>query len=159
MEQLYEQLVRRETLILAFVIVIATFFVRRIVETAVPSCKGKKDGAYKTKFGLWWNSVILYAIPVVLGIGVAIWAFSASVLPGDFKTTAGAGMWGAIVGWCSSFGYKVVRKFLKSKTGVDLIPGPTDPTKDSEEPLAKDDDDDDDEEEAPKSDKKDDDKE
>jgi len=154
MEQLYEQLISRETLILAFTIVIGTFFIRRIVETAVPSCKDK-DGdklgsTYKTKFGLWWNSVILYAIPVVLGALIAIWAYTAGVLPGDFKSIPGAGMWGAVVGWCSSFLYKVARKFLKKKTGVDLTPGPADPTKPDSDPPPKKDEDEKDSEPPPK---------
>jgi hypothetical protein len=137
MDQLYEQLISRETLILGFTVFIVTFFIRRIVETAVPSCKGKDGAPYKTKFGLWWNSVILYAIPVVLGSALAIWAFTAEVLQGDFKTIPGAGMWGAIVGWCSSFTYKFVRKFIKKKTGVDITPTLSDPTKDSDPPEKK----------------------
>jgi hypothetical protein len=155
MDQLFDQLLRRETIYLAFFVVIVTFFIRRIVETAVPSAKGVENGhkgaTYKTKFGLWWNSVILYAIPVLLGAGVAILAFGSDYLPEDLKTRAGAGMWGAVIGWCSSFIYKVTRKFLKKKTGVDLTPGPAEPDKkDSEKPPAKDDDEDE-EEEAPES--------
>jgi len=156
MDQLYNQLLNKETLILAFIVVIGTFFVRRIVETAVPSCKDiakNGDSKYKTKFGLWWNSVILYAIPVILGAAVAIWAYKASVLPGEFKTTPGAAMWGAVVGWCSSFLYKVARKFLKKKTGVDLTPGPADPTKKDSDPPKKREDDEDDGE-APESENK-----
>lgn len=140
MDQLYEQLISRETLILGFAVFIATFFVRRIVETAVPSCKDKEDGelgsTYKTKFGLWWNSVILYAIPVVLGASLALLAFKFDVLPG-VKTLAGAGMWGAVVGWCSSFVYKFARKFIKKKTGLDITPDLSDSTKDSDPPAKK----------------------
>jgi hypothetical protein len=145
MDQLFEQLLSRETIYLAFVVVIGTFFVRRIVETAVPSCKDKANGKlgseYKTKFGLWWNSVLLYAIPVAIGSLVAILAFGSDYLPDDLKTRTGAGLWGGVIGWCSSFIYKVVRKFLLKKTGVDLTPGPADPTKkkDSDKPPAKDD--------------------
>jgi len=150
MDQLFEQLLSRETIYLAFVVVIGTFFVRRIVETAVPSCKDKANGKlgseYKTKFGLWWNSVLLYAIPVAIGSLVAVLAFGSDYLPDDLKTRPGAGMWGGVIGWCSSFIYKVVRKFLKKKTGVDLTPGPAEPDKkDSDKPPAKDEDEDDEE--------------
>lgn len=150
MDQLYDQLFNKETLILAFIVVIGTFFVRRIVETAVPSCKDvatNGDSKYKTKFGLWWNSVILYAVPVALGAALAIWAYKAEALPGEFKTIPGAAMWGAVVGWCSSFIYKVVRKFLKKKTGVDLTPGPAEPDKKLDEDK---DESDDEEDEPPK---------
>lgn len=154
MDQLFDQLFNRETIYLAFVVVIVTFFVRRIVETAIPSCKDKANGKlgseYKTKFGLWWNSVLLYAIPVVLGAAVA-WAAFGTYTPENVKTPSGALAWGAVIGWCSSFIYKVIRKFLKKKTGVDLTPGLAEPDKkDSDPPPEKKDDAEDD---APESDK------
>jgi hypothetical protein len=154
MDQLYEQLFHREALYLAFIVVIGTFFARRIIETAIPSCKDKGAGLaseYKTKFGLWWNSVILYAIPVVFGGGIAAAAFG-SYTPNNITSRGAAVLWGAVIGWCSSFIYKVARKFLKKKTGVDLTPGPSDPTE-SEKPPAKDD-----EAEGDKPEKKDEDK-
>ncbi len=130
MDQFFEQLFRRETIYLVFIVIIGTFFIRRIVETAMPSIKGHINGqlgeTYKTKLGLWWNSVILYALPVVLGALIALIAFK-EIVPDNISTRPGAAAWGAIIGWCSSFIYKVVRKFLKKKTGVDLTPGPANP--------------------------------
>lgn len=157
MDQFYEQLLYRETIYLAFIVVIGTFFIRRIVETAVPSCRDKANGKlgseYQTKFGLWWNSVVLYSIPVILGAFVA-WVAFGTYTPENIKSSSSALVWGAVIGWCSSFIYKVVRKFLKKKTGVDLTPGPAEPDKDSEKPSAKDEEDEDSEKEAPESGKK-----
>lgn len=111
------------TLVLACAVFILTFFVRRIVETAVPSVKKQADEnakavTYKTTFARWWNSVILYAIPVVIGslIGLVNISF---IFTGDIKTISGRMIFGGVVGWFSSFLYKVVRKMIIKKTGVD----------------------------------------
>lgn len=137
MDQFKAQLLTKEAFILAVLVVIGTFFVRLIVETAVPSAKGvdsPKGTTYKTKFGLWWGSVILYAIPVLFGAGIAmlgVWV--PSIWPAGVATFGGAVIWGIVVGWFSSFLYKVARKVLKKETGIDPLPGPVDPTKPSTE--------------------------
>jgi hypothetical protein len=137
MDHAYNQLLDKGSIITALLVVIATFFIRRIVETAVPSAKGvdtPKGTVYKTRFGLWWNSVVLYAIPVVLGSGIAVLGkWVPYLLPAGVTTLGGAVLWGAIVGWFSSFLYKVFRKLLKDKTGIDPLPGPIDPEKPSDD--------------------------
>jgi len=141
MDHAYSQLLDKGSVITAILVVILTFFVRRIVETAVPSAKGKetpKGPVYETRFAVWWNSVILYGIPVVLGSGVAVLGkWVPYLLPAGVTTMGGAILWGAVVGWFSSFLYKVFRKLLKDKTGIDPIPGPIDPetpSKDGDKP-------------------------
>jgi hypothetical protein len=158
MDQLIAQFWHRGTLYLGVAVVIVTFFARRIVELAAPSLKKQADEndekpTYKTKMAEWWNGVILYAIPVVAGIlGAVFWR---SYFCADVESLKDAGMFGAIVGWFSSFLYKVIRKTLKKKTGIDPIPGPIDPTE-SDPPPKSDDDDEEDEPEDEKSEDKDD---
>lgn len=143
MDQLIAQFWQLGTLYLCFAVIISTFFVRRIVEFSVPSAKkqgDENDGTltYKTKFAVWWNGVILYALPVLAGVGFAL-GWQSFFCSGDAaQSLKDAGMFGAIVGWFSSFLYKVVRKTLKKKTGIDPIPGPIDPTEPDSEPPKED---------------------
>lgn len=154
MDQLIAQFWQLGTLYLCFAVIISTFFVRRIVEMIVPSAKKAADEndpkvTYKTKFAAWWNGVILYALPVLAGIGFAM-GWQSYFCAGDAaESLKDAGMFGAIIGWFSSFLYKVVRKTLKKKTGIDPIPGPIDPaTSDSEKPPAKEEESDEEESES-----------
>jgi len=118
------------TAVLALSIVIVTFFVRRIVETAVPTAKKQNDEnhpgiTYMTTFARWWNSVILYAIPVVVG-GAIGWAHVPYLFSVEgLDTVSSRIFFGGVVGWLSSFFYKVIRMTLKKKTGVDINPTPS----------------------------------
>lgn len=122
MDQAVNQLLSWGSLYLALSVVIFTFLVRRVVETAVPTAK--KDHKPETGFGRWWNGVILYAIPVLSGSGLALaetamgWGWLAP------QSLGGAFLYGGIVGWFSGFLYKVFRKTLKARTGIDPVPGP-----------------------------------
>ena len=117
-------LFRLNTLVLGIAIVIGTFFIRMIVETAAPSCK--KIGAESTRFGRWWNGVIIYAIPVLLGVVLCVFVGEpitpVEAIKDGVILKKVAALFGAVVGWLSSFLYKVARKTLKKKTGVDLDP-------------------------------------
>lgn len=131
MDQAVKQLFTWGSLYLAVAVVIVTFFVRRIVETAIPSAKKKADEnspkvTYETKFARWWNQVILYAIPVVGGGLLAMAATAAHWNLLSVDTLGGSAIYGAIVGWFSSFLYQVFRRTLKKETGIDPIPGPSD---------------------------------
>lgn len=125
MELFFAHLFSYHTLLLAVVVWIISFFVRRIVELAIPTLKKQADAnepgkTYLTKGAEWWNEVILYAVPVVLGIALAVgipW-----VSP-ELVTVGMRVMWGFVVGWMSSFIYKVLRKILKERVGVDIGDG------------------------------------
>jgi len=128
MDQAIQQFLQTGTLVLAFAVFIATFFVRRIVETAVPTLAKKVDenekgATYETAFARWWNKVILYAIPVVLGASAGV--LNIPFLFGEqIQTMAGRCFFGAVVGWFSSFLYKVFRKMLVKHVGVEEPEGP-----------------------------------
>jgi len=125
MDEVFSQLVKAETIYLSVLVVIVTFFVRRVVELAYPKAKDPENA-----FGRWWTGVLLYLLPVLVGAGIAagVKHYSSDYLA-NLKTVGGAAVWGVIVGWFSSFLYKVLRKAVKKKTGIDLTPGPADPTK------------------------------
>jgi mannose/fructose/N-acetylgalactosamine-specific phosphotransferase system component IIC len=113
------------TAVLALSVVIVTFFLRRIVETALPSVKKQADEndpsiTYLTLFSRWWNQVFLYAIPVVVGsaLGFANVPYLFSIE--GLTTTGSRVLFGGVVGWLSTYLYKVLRMALKSRTGVDL---------------------------------------
>lgn len=132
MEQILAQVLRPGTFVVAVAVVIATFFIKRIAELTHPKLKKTKQvggegkeviraTAYANKLSLWWNEVILYAIPVLVG---ALFALSSSeFLFGDIDTVGGKAMFSAGVGWFSGFFYKIFRKLVLKKTGVDIKPG------------------------------------
>jgi len=123
MDQIVQQLLSTGTVILACAVFIATFFVRRIVETAVPKLAKKADenekgATYETAFARWWNQVILYAIPVVFGGLVGIMNIP-YVFGEEITTMPGRCLYGAVVGWFASFFYKLLRKALVKHVGVE----------------------------------------
>lgn len=134
MDEVVSSLLSYSSVILSLAVVILTFFIRGVVEVAVPSVKkaadeNSPDVTYKTSFSEWWNKVILYAIPVVIGATLAVTV--KDLAPQGFVGAGGALIYGAIVGWFSSFLYKVFRKILKARTGLDLpgsgsVPPPSD---------------------------------
>lgn len=109
---------------LGVVIVIITGLIRKVVETAVPTIKQKahedaKEATYGNALSRWYNKVIVYYIPAVVGglIGIANVPF----LFGDLKTIGGRVFFGVIIGWFSRDIYKFVRALLK-KQGVEIAP-------------------------------------
>jgi len=113
-------LTRSGTYVLALAIAVITLIARRVVETLWPSLKKQADAntpgvTYLTMLSRWWNEVILYAIPVVLG------ALS-SLVQSDFLFTGIDGgarwMYGAGVGWFSSFLYKGLKKAALGKLNL-----------------------------------------
>ena len=130
MEEITSQILRPGTFAVAVAVVVLTFFIRRIVETIWPKLKKQADAndkepTYLTSFSRWWNTVILYAIPVVLGACTAF--VSSDFIHGDIKDLGGRLLFQGGVGWFASFMYKVLRKLILKKTGVDIQPGPVGP--------------------------------
>lgn len=125
MDDALDQLLNFGSLIFAVSVVIATFFVRRTVETAWPHLRKQADEnapqvTYSTQFARWYQTVILYAIPVVVGglIGLIDVPY---FFPDSVQTMEGRLFFGGVVGWFSSALYKVAKRIL-AKKGID-IPG------------------------------------
>lgn len=124
MDEILGQVLNLGTLVLAMTVVIITFFVKRIVETAAPSIKKQADenspqATYKTQLARWWNEVILHLIPELLGAIIGI--FPNEFLYGTtVKTMSGRMFYGIVTAWFSSSLYKIVRKAIAAKAGVEL---------------------------------------
>ncbi len=117
---------RPGTYVLGLFIWIFTLFTRRLVENIAPWLKKQADAnspkiTYATAGARWWNEVILYAIPVVYGC-------LAGFMKNDFLfgPVAGLGariMFGGVTGYFSGFLYKIIRKVIHKKLGIDVEPG------------------------------------
>lgn len=132
--------------VISVMVVIFTFFTKRVVEMLVPAARKKKQvgdvdvgdveikavkqkkalvsvSTYHGNFGRWWNEVILYAIPVFYGFLIALIGGSSDWLFPGLDTLSVKVMVGCGVGWFSSLFYKIIRKLVLKKTGVDIQPG------------------------------------
>lgn len=118
-----ELLTRPGTYVLGIAVYVLTFFTRKIVEITWPSLKKQADAnspdiTYLNQASRWWNEVVLYAVPVVYGA-----ASCASASQFLFEGIDGGAkfMYGAGVGWFSSFLYKALRKAIASRVNVKEI--------------------------------------
>lgn len=116
---------RPGTYILGVGIFIVVFMLRRIVESAWPKLKKQADAndpktTYLTTMSRWWNEVILYLLPVILGAFCGL--IKSDFLFAGIGDKGGKVIFGAVIGWFASFLYKLLRKVIKQKTGVDIIP-------------------------------------
>lgn len=126
MDDVVSRLLSYDTIIIMVCAVVFTFFIRRIVELRFPKLKKQVHEnapglTYLTPMAEWWNTVILYAIPVILGgaLSMALKEIESDVAV-HWRMYLGSALHGVVVGWASGFGYKVLAKTAKAKTGVEL---------------------------------------
>lgn len=124
MDQALSQLLNLGTAVFAVAIVVATFFIRRGIETAWPSLRKKADEnapatTYSTTAARWYQQLGLYTIPVVVGMGLGIVDIP-FLFPEGLRTLGGRVFFGAVTGWLSSAVYKVVRRVAAQKVGIEL---------------------------------------
>jgi hypothetical protein len=127
-------LTRPGTYVLAMAIYISTFFIKRMVQTAMPWLAKQHDAnspkvTYLTSGARWWNEVILYMLPVVLGVLVGAFIHSEFFFDGIGDKGGRLGFGGG-VGWFSGILYKILNKLMKQRAGLELSP----PTGDSDAP-------------------------
>jgi hypothetical protein len=120
MDNALNQLWHIGSLVYGVAVIILTFTVRKIVETAIPSVKKKADEndpevTYATTFGRYWNQVILYVLPPTVGMLIAL--MNVSYLHGESGPAELGGRIfnGIVIGGCSAMVYKMLKK-----RGVDL---------------------------------------
>lgn len=118
-------LTRSGTYVMAIAVFIATWFIRTITENVWPKLKKQADAndsrvTYLTAMSRWWNEVMLYAIPVLIGGTFGL--MNSSFFFGDIVGFSSKATLGGVVGWLSSFLYKVMRKTVKQRLGIDLLP-------------------------------------
>lgn len=116
MDDLLKNLNIPGVLALAVMVVIATFFTRRITELALPHLK--KKNPYVTKFSQWYNQIILYAIPLVFGAVYAL--IPSKFLFGDVEGYLSKLFVSCTVAWFSGFLYKVLKKLILKQYDVDV---------------------------------------
>lgn len=118
-------LTRPGTYVLAIIIFVVVFFIRRVVENIWPTLKKQHDEnspkiTYLTTAARWWNTVILAALPVAFG------ALS-SLLKSDFffdgiGDKGGRIAFGGCVGWFAGFLYQTLKGLIKQKFGLTINP-------------------------------------
>jgi hypothetical protein len=127
---------------------VATFLIRKVVETAYKPIKGKPP--YETKLQEWWHEVILFALPAVIGVIGALSLRSVEVagqriIPVMFSSWQGAILFGLVVGFFCSLIYKAFKQMFFKRLGVKTeeelpkatVPKPPgDDDKDDEEEVA-----------------------
>jgi len=123
MDEVVSQLLTYQTCILMLAVTIGTWFIRKSVETLAPAVKKAADEmapapTYVTHLAAWWNEVGLHLIPVLLGVALVFGV--KELTPMKLTSTGGVTLYGGICGWFSSTGYKIFRRTLKTKTGVEL---------------------------------------
>jgi hypothetical protein len=123
MDEAISQLLNVGTAIFAVSIVVVTFFIRRGIETAWPSLRKKADEnspsvTYSTAAARWYQQVFLYAIPVLVGLGLGLLDVP-FLVPEDLRTLGGRIFYGMVSGWFSSATYKVIKR-LFAQRGIEL---------------------------------------
>lgn len=125
MDQAIMEFLNRGTFILAVLVVILNFFIRRTVELLHPDFKPlagtmDKKAMYSNRAAMWWNEIGLYALPVLIGANLGLVKGLAFLFDASIKTTSGRVFFAGIVGWFADFLYEVIQKILYKNTGVSL---------------------------------------
>jgi len=124
MDDAVSQFLTKGTAIIAIVVVILNFFIKRIVEITWPKLipiGGAMDSKpmYSGKPAMWWNEIGLYALPVFIGCMIGRFV-KEPFLFGAIGTVVGRVFYAGVVGWFADFLYTVIQKALYRSTGVKL---------------------------------------
>ncbi len=96
-------------LLFAFGCFVITWVIRRVVQGIVP----------KMKVNYYWNEVALPTLPVVIGGSVAL-VFVQYPYPMENPAWYARLLLGIVAGFTSSWAVKIVKAFIKHRTGVDV---------------------------------------
>jgi hypothetical protein len=124
MDAAVSQFLTKGTALIAIMVVILNFFIKRTVEMIWPKLKPTGEAMdhkpmYSGKGAMWWNEVGLYALPMFIGCTIGRFVNEAFLF-GEIATVTGRVFYAGVVGWFSDFLYTVVQKFLYKSTGVQL---------------------------------------
>lgn len=125
MDDVISQFLSKGTVIIAIIVVIVGFFVKRVVEMLWPKLRPvakelDSKPMYTNTAALWWNQIGLYALPVVIGSAIGLLISEPFLFGEEIKTTSGRVFYAAVVGWFADFLYEVAQKALLKSTGVSL---------------------------------------
>lgn len=124
MDAAVSQFLTKGTALIAIMVVILNFFVKRTAEMIWPKLKPTGEAMdhkpmYSGKAAMWWNEVGLYALPMFIGCTIGRFV-NEPFLFGTIGTVVGRVFYAGVVGWFSDFLYTVVQKVLYKSTGVQL---------------------------------------
>lgn len=124
MDAAVEQFLTKGTALIAIMVVIINFFVKKTIELKWPKLKPTGTAMdhrpmYSGKVSEWWNEIGLYALPVFIGCTIGQFV-KEPFLFGEISTTVGRVFYAGVVGWFADFLYTVITKALYKSTGVQL---------------------------------------
>lgn len=124
MDAAVEQFLTKGTALIAIMVVIINFFVKKTIELKWPKLKPTGTAMdhkpmYSGKASEWWNEIGLYALPVFIGCTIGRFV-NESFLFGEIATITGRVFYAGVVGWFADFLYTVITKALYKSTGVQL---------------------------------------
>jgi hypothetical protein len=116
-------LTRPGTYVLAVIVFVVVFFIRRVVENIWPSLKKQHDEnspkvTYLTPAARWWNTVILAAMPVALGALSPL--MKSEFFFDGIGDKGGRIAFGGCVGWFAGFLYQSIKGLVKQKMGLTI---------------------------------------
>jgi len=125
MDQAVLAFLTKGTFVLAVLVVVINFFIRRTVQLIRPDFKPlggamDKKAMYADTAAMWWNEIGLYALPVVIGANLGLVKGLGFLFDPSIKTVSGHVFYAAVVGWFADFLYEVIQKILYKSTGVTL---------------------------------------
>ncbi len=105
-------------LLLSFGTFVLVYLLRRLVEGVFPATKGIH----------YWTDVAMPTLPIILGGGFAV-AMVKFPWPLQDPSALARLFLGFVAGFVSGWAYRIVKAFIKSKTGIDVdVPSSSSPT-------------------------------
>lgn len=104
------------TIVFCLFVALAVVLVRKIVERVFPLAR----------MSWWWNEVVLYLLPMLLGAVTAL-SFLQYPFPEMVKAASTRFVYGVVCGGLSGFVYKMAKSVLKKKAaeaGIEVKVGP-----------------------------------
>lgn len=126
MDEFITHMLSMQSVYLMTAIIGTTWIIRRVAETAFPALRKNADAnhpdvTYATAWSRWWNEVILYLIP--MGVGLSSAVNRIAIFHGDdavFEGIASRAVYGFVLAFMSGTLYKVLNKAFKARTGMNL---------------------------------------
>jgi len=111
-----EDILNWRTLVFTLAVFIFSLFLRRTLEALFPSLSPKTP---LTRAQRVWEEVVLPSTPVLMGIILAVvvksWLFPPSIV-----TPGSRAVYGAVCGFFSTWGYRIIKAVVSQKFAVDL---------------------------------------
>jgi len=107
MEEMFLGFITWQFLFFCIAIGAIVLFIRRLVEFIMDTAKVNKDVK-------WWRDLVLPALPIVLGQGIALLVVSYPY-PAEFTSIGGRWIFGLVAGFSSGFVVRMYKSLLSGK--------------------------------------------